>query len=217
MIPSVQQLNNKIMNRKKLLLIAVLSVFTFTACEDSKKKEQERAQAEQAEMEREAALQAEEEQRELEGNSIVARTMEADSLSTLSNALKKADISETLRTDRGPFTVFAPTDAAFDELSEEKLDSLMMNENQDELAGLLEYHVVEDEITSEELSQQIQSNNGEYTFSTMAGEDLTAMMSGENIVLRDASGNTATITQADVDASNGVVHIIDAVIMKKKS
>ncbi|MDT0688884.1 fasciclin domain-containing protein [Salegentibacter sp. F188] len=205
------------MKIKNLILIPVLSVFIFTACEDTKKKEQEKAQAEQAEMEREAALKADEEQRELEGNSIVAKAMEADSLSTLSNALKKADISETLRTDRGPFTVFAPTDAAFSEVGQEKLDSLMMNENQDELAGLLEYHVVEDEITSDELSQQIQSNNGEYTFNTMAGEDITAMMSGENIVLRDANGNMATITQADVDASNGVVHIIDAVIMKKKS
>ncbi|MDT0646122.1 fasciclin domain-containing protein [Zunongwangia sp. F260] len=204
------------MKIKTILFISGFSVFTFTACENNEKKEQERARAEQVETEREEAL-ADEEQRELEGNSIVVKTMEADSLTTLSNALKKADISETLRTDRGPFTVFAPTDAAFNELSQEKLDSLMMSENQDQLLDLLEYHVVEDEITADELSQQIQSNNGEYTFNTMAGEEITAMMSGDNIVLRDDSGNIATITQADLDASNGVVHVIDAVMMKKKS
>jgi uncharacterized surface protein with fasciclin (FAS1) repeats len=141
--------------------------------------------------------------------------METDSLSTLTNALKKADLSETFRKEKGPFTVFAPTDAAFNEIDQEKMDSLMNNDNQDELSDLLKYHVVEDEITSDELSQQIQSNNGEYTFNTMAGEEITAMMSGEDIVLRDGSGNTATITRADINASNGIVHMIDAVIMKK--
>ncbi|MDT0686109.1 fasciclin domain-containing protein [Autumnicola psychrophila] len=205
------------MKIKNLFIICVFSVLIFTACEDTKKKEQEKAQAEQAEMKREAALRADEEQKELEDNSIVARTMESDSLNTLVDALERGDLAETLRTEKGPFTVFAPTNSAFSEISQEELDTLMMNENQDKLADLLKYHVVEDEITSDELSQQIQSNNGEYTFSTMAGEDITAMMSGDNIVLRDANGNIATVTQADVDASNGVVHFIDAVIMKKKS
>ncbi|MDT0648741.1 fasciclin domain-containing protein [Autumnicola edwardsiae] len=198
---------------KNIILIGAFSALIFTACEDNDKKEQERAQAEQVETEREEALA--EEQRELEGNSIVVKTMETDSLSTLTNALKKADLSETLRKEQGPFTVFAPTDAAFNEIDKEKMDSLMNNDNQDELSDLLKYHVVEDEITSDELSQQIQSNNGEYTFNTMAGEEITAMMSGEDIVLRDGSGNTATITRADINASNGVVHMIDAVIMKK--
>ena len=204
------------MKVKYLFLTTIFSVIIFTACEDNKKKEQESAD-EQVQTEREAALEAEEDQSELEGSSIIARTMEAGSLSTLTNALKIADLSENLRTEKGPFTVFAPTDEAFNQVDRVNMDSLITNRNQERLQDFLEYHIVEDKITSDELSQQIESNNGEYTFSTMAGEDLTAMMSGEDIVLRDASGNIATITQADVDASNGVVHIIDAVIMKKKS
>jgi uncharacterized surface protein with fasciclin (FAS1) repeats len=91
----------------------------------------------------------------------------------------------------------------------------MMKENQSDLQAVLKYHVVSGEITSTDLAKAIKDNNGTYKFKTVEGAELTAMMSGDKIMLKDGNGKTATVIQADVDASNGVVHVIDAVVMKK--
>ena len=152
---------------------------------------------------------------EMESNSIAAKAMETDTLSTLVSALQTAEMSELLTVSEGPYTVFAPNNAAFEKVDKATLDNLMMQENQEDLTNLLEYHVVEDEITSQELVDKINENDGEFTISTLEGGELKATLEGENVVLTDEAGNKATVVQADVDASNGVVHIIDAVVMKK--
>lgn len=203
------------MKTKLLLIFLAASVIGFTSCEDTKKKEEERAKMEQMEAEKEAKMQAEEERMEMESNSIAAKAMATDSLSTLVSALKNAELAQTFTEDEGPFTVFAPTNKAFEQVDKATLDTLMKAENKDKLSSVLKYHVVDDEITAQDLSQMIADNDGEATVSTLDGGELKAMMDGDNIVLKDENGNTATITATDIEASNGIVHIIDAVVMKK--
>lgn len=205
------------MKTKILIILLAVFAFSFTSCEDTKKKEEEKAKMEQQEAERQAEMAAEEERMEMESNSIAAKAMETDSLSTLVSALQNADLADTFTEDEGPYTVFAPTNSAFEKVDEATMDELMKSENQDQLATVLKYHVIDDEITASDLSQMIEdAENGEATFSTMEGAELTAMMDGENIVLKDGNGNTATIIATDIEASNGMVHLIDGVVMKKK-
>lgn len=203
---------------KKIFLITLISAFTISisSCADSKKKEEEdKAQMEKMEAEREAQLEEERKQEEMESNSIAAKAMETDTLSTLVSALQTAEMAEFFTVSEGPFTVFAPNNAAFEKVDKATLDNLMMTENQEQLSGLLEYHVVEDEVTAQELIKMINDNDGEYTISTLAGADIVASLEGENVILTDENGNKATVVSTDIDASNGVVHIIDAVVMPK--
>ena len=205
------------MKSKILLILLTVFAFSFTSCEDTKKKEEEKAKMEQEAAEQEAKLKAEEERMEMESNSIAAKAMATDSLSTLVSALKNAELAATFTEDEGPYTVFAPTNTAFEKVDKATLDDLMKSENKDQLAGVLKYHVVDKEITASDLSQMIEDEGGEVTFATMEGAELTAMKDGENIVLKDENGNTATIIATDIEASNGIVHLIDAVVMKKAS
>ena len=152
---------------------------------------------------------------EMESNSIAAKAMATDTLSTLVSALKSAELAEMFKTEEGPFTVFAPNNAAFNKLDEATLDELMMKENQEKLAGILKYHVVDQKVMSSDLVRMIQENDGTYKINTVGGGSLDASLEGDKVILTDESGNKATVVQADVNASNGVVHIIDAVVMKK--
>lgn len=204
------------MKTKILIILLAVSAFSFTSCEDTKKKEEEKAKMEQQEAERQAEMAAEEERMEMESNSIAAKAMETDSLSTLVSALQNADLADTFTEDEGPYTVFAPTNSAFEKVDEATMDELMKSENQDQLATVLKYHVVDDEITASDLSQMIEDGEGEASISTMDGAELKVMMEGDNIVLQDENGNKATIIAADIEASNGMVHLIDGVVMKKK-
>lgn len=203
------------MRTKVFMIMLILSGVVFTGCKDNKAEQEEKERMERMEAEREAELRAEEERMEWESNSIAARARENQNLSTLSSALQSAELDQTLTEEEGPYTVFAPSNEAFSKIEKAKLDTLMSENRKDDLANVLKYHVVEDEITSDELIQMIEDNNGEYKFQTMEGAELTAMLSGENVVIKDENGNTATVIQADVEASNGVVHVIDAVVMKK--
>lgn len=217
-LASFKPRKNYNMKFRMLFTTLALSAVVFTSCEDANKKEQEekeRMEQEQMEAEREAEMQAEQERTEMESNSIAAKAMETDTLSTLVSALQSADLAEMLKTEEGPYTVFAPNNAAFSKVDDATLESLMMEENKDQLADVLKYHVVEGEVMASDLMSKIQENNGEYAIATVGGGELVASIQGENVILTDEAGNTATVVQADVDASNGVVHIIDAVVMKK--
>ncbi|MFD1096690.1 fasciclin domain-containing protein [Salegentibacter chungangensis] len=200
----------------KLFTLLLIAGFTLASCGDNKKEEEEKARMEKMEAERAAEMKAEKERMEMESNSIAAKAMETDTLSTLVSALKSAQLAETFKTEEGPYTVFAPTNAAFEKVDKATLDTLMKKENSQKLATLLKYHVVEDEVMAADLVQLIDDNEGEYEITTLDGGKLTAMKDGENVVLKDENGNTATIVQTDIDASNGVIHLIDGVVMKKK-
>ncbi|KLE34741.1 fasciclin domain-containing protein [Aurantiacibacter luteus] len=133
--------------------------------------------------------------------------------STLVSAVTSAQLAETL-SGTGPYTVFAPTNAAFEKVPQATRDELMSEAGREDLTGILTYHVVEGNVDAATLTQAIQdAGEAGYTINTVNGGTLTAMMDGENVVLRDAAGNTATVTATDVPASNGVIHAIDTVLM----
>jgi uncharacterized surface protein with fasciclin (FAS1) repeats len=136
---------------------------------------------------------------------IVELAVATDSLSTLVTAVKAADLVETLQGD-GPFTVFAPTNDAFAALPAGTLDSLLLPENKETLAGILTYHVVSGKVMSSDLK------DGQVV-KTIHGENLTVSISGGKVMLKDAKGGMATVASADIEASNGVVHVIDAVVL----
>lgn len=135
-----------------------------------------------------------------------------DDFSTLVTAVTAAGLGETL-SGTGPFTVFAPNNAAFAKLPEGTLDTLTQPENKDQLTGILTYHVVPGKTDAATLIEAINANNGAYEITTVNGASLTASLDGESVVLTDAAGGKSTVTATDVEASNGVIHVIDTVVM----
>jgi uncharacterized surface protein with fasciclin (FAS1) repeats len=131
---------------------------------------------------------------------------------TLVAAVKAAGLVDTLES-KGPFTVFAPTDDAFAKLPAGTVETLVKPENKATLTKILTYHVVAGKISSKQLAGMIKKGGGKATLKTVAGEDLTASMMGDKIMLTDAKGGMSTITIADVNQSNGVIHVIDTVLM----
>lgn len=135
-----------------------------------------------------------------------------EDFSTLVTAVTAADLAETL-SGEGPFTVFAPTNAAFAKLPEGTLEELTKPESKATLVGILTYHVVAGETSAEALGEAIAAGEGKAELTTVNGSKLTASADGEAVILTDAAGNTSTITATDIEASNGVVHVIDTVVM----
>jgi uncharacterized surface protein with fasciclin (FAS1) repeats len=143
---------------------------------------------------------------------IVENAMNSPIHKTLVTAVKAAGLVDTLNS-AGPFTVFAPTDDAFAKLPAGTVDNLVKPENKDTLTKILTYHVVAGRLSSKDLMRLIKTGNGKAELTTVEGEKLWVMMSGMNIVLTDQKGGTATVTTADVYQKNGVIHVIDAVLM----
>lgn len=131
---------------------------------------------------------------------------------TLVAAVQAASLVDTLNSP-GPFTVFAPTDDAFAKLPEGTVDTLVKPENKDTLTKILTYHVVPGKVSSKQLAGMIKQGHGKATLKTVQGEDLTATMAHGKIMLTDAKGGMATVTTADVFQSNGVIHVVDTVLM----
>jgi len=143
---------------------------------------------------------------------IVAMAQGNSDVSTLVSAVSAAGLEETLM-GTGPFTVFAPTNAAFAKVNKDAMGDLMQPANKGKLADLLKYHVASGSIKSTDLAKMIKDGGGTATVKTMGGS-LKASMDGEKIVLTDGKGNKSTVTSADMVASNGVAHTVDAVLMK---
>ncbi|WP_374525078.1 fasciclin domain-containing protein [Sphingopyxis sp.] len=129
-------------------------------------------------------------------------------------AIKQAGLAETL-SGPGPFTVFAPTDEAFAQLPAVQRDGWMRPAQKTVLAGILQYHVVPGKLTAADIEAKIAEGKGTATFKTADGQDLTATMSDGHILLTSASGNKAIVTQGDVNQSNGIIHVVDAVLLPK--
>ena len=135
-----------------------------------------------------------------------------EQFSTLVSAVTAAGLGETL-SGEGPFTVFAPTNAAFDKIPEATLTELTTNDT-DTLGNILKYHVVEGNVDAATLTKAINDAGEEgYTIDTVGGGTLKATLDGSNVILTDATGGTATVTATDIEASNGVIHAIDTVLM----
>ena len=150
----------------------------------------------------------------LPSKTIVENASKSADHTTLVSAVKAAGLVETL-SGAGPFTVFAPTNAAFAKLPAGAVDGLMKPAMKADLAKVLTYHVVPGKLTAADISAKIKAGNGKAELTTVQGEKLTAMESGGKIVLTDAKGGTSTVTQGDVMQSNGVVHVVDTVLMPK--
>ena len=143
---------------------------------------------------------------------IVENAVNSKDHTTLVAAVKAAGLVETLE-GPGPFTVFAPTNEAFNKLPAGTVDNLVKPENKDTLVKILTYHVVAGKMTSKDLMKAIKKGGGKAELKTVQGETLTATASGGKIMLTDAKGGMSTVTIADVIQSNGVIHVVDTVLM----
>jgi uncharacterized surface protein with fasciclin (FAS1) repeats len=143
---------------------------------------------------------------------IVENASAAPNLSTLVAAVKAAGLVETLMS-KGPFTVFAPTNTAFEKLPEGTVGTLVKPENKGTLTTILTYHVVAGKLTAKDIVKAIQAGGGKAELTTVAGAKLSARLSGNSVVITDAKGGQSAVTTADVMQSNGVVHVIDSVLL----
>jgi uncharacterized surface protein with fasciclin (FAS1) repeats len=146
---------------------------------------------------------------------IIANAANSPVHTTLVAAVKAAGLVETLQ-GKGPFTVFAPVNDAFENLPAGTVETLLKPENKATLTKILTYHVVAGRLDYNAISKAIAAGKGVATLKTVSGGTLTAMMNGEhNIQLKDESGNVVNISTYDVYQSNGVIHVLDAVLLPK--
>ncbi|MEP6712465.1 MAG: fasciclin domain-containing protein [Ferruginibacter sp.] len=145
---------------------------------------------------------------------IVENAVNSKDHTTLVAAVKAADLVETLQS-AGPFTVFAPTNEAFDLLPAGTVDNLVKPESKKTLTTILTYHVVAGKLNASDIAKLIKEGDGTATLKTVSGGNLYASMKGSKLMLKDESGNTAMVTIKDVNQSNGVIHVIDHVLLPK--
>lgn len=143
---------------------------------------------------------------------IVSNAVNSKDHTTLVAAVKAADLVETLQGE-GPFTVFAPTNSAFEKLPDGTVATLLKPENKAKLQGVLTYHVVAGKYNAKELKKWIKKGKGMAQLTTVNGDTLTAMMDDGMIMIKDGIGNVSTVTVSDVNQSNGVIHVVDTVVL----
>jgi uncharacterized surface protein with fasciclin (FAS1) repeats len=146
---------------------------------------------------------------------IIENALNSKDHTTLVAAVKAAGLVDTL-SGKGPFTVFAPTNAAFAALPAGTVDSLLKPESKPQLTKVLTYHVVAGKFTSEDIAKAIKSGGGKAELTTVAGGKLTATQNGpKNVIVKDESGGVANVAVYDVLQSNGVIHVVDKVLLPK--
>lgn len=191
---------------KKISALSMIALIAVS-CGDGKKKESEEVVADSTAV-------------TVDSTQTVASTTIVDvaagnpDFSTLVAAVKAAGLAETL-SGEGPFTVFAPTNAAFEKLPAGTVDGLLKPENLEKLKGLLTYHVVAGKFDAAAVTDAITKGNGKYTVTTVQGGKIDLSLKDGKVLLTDANGSTSTVAIADVAASNGVIHAIDTVVMPK--
>lgn len=146
---------------------------------------------------------------------IVENAVNSKDHTTLVAAVKEAGLVETLQGE-GPFTVFAPTNAAFDALPEGTVDTLLKPENKAQLTEILTCHVVATKAMSSAIMKMVDDDKGAHPVKTVGGCILTAKYQGDKLTLTDENGNVANVTIANVEQSNGVIHVIDKVLLPKQ-
>lgn len=145
---------------------------------------------------------------------VVENAIASKDHTTLVAAIKAAGLVETL-SGKGPFTVFAPTNAAFEKLPKGTVESLLKPENKAKLQAILTYHVVAGRLDSKAVVAAIKAGKGKATLTTVQGSKLVGSLEGKNVILTDAKGNKSTITAVDIMSLNGVIHVIDSVVLPK--
>ena len=147
-------------------------------------------------------------------NDVVDIAISSKDHTTLVAAVKAADLVATLKS-KGPFTVFAPTNEAFGKLPKGTVESLLKPESKATLAKILTYHVVAGDLKAADVLAAIKKGKGKAVVKTVQGESLTVSLVGGKVTLTDAKGGKSTVTATDLAGSNGVVHVIDTVLMPK--
>ena len=150
----------------------------------------------------------------LKSKDIIDNAVNSKDHTTLVAAVKAAGLVETLK-GAGPFTVFAPVNAAFDKLPKGTVDTLLKPESKKTLTGILTYHVVAGKMDAAAIAKGIEEGKGKFTMKTVAGGTLTATMEGKDVIITDEKGGKSKVTIADVMQSNGVIHVVDSVLMPK--
>lgn len=145
-------------------------------------------------------------------NDIVDIAISSKEHTTLVAAVKAASLVETLKS-AGPFTVFAPTNAAFDKLPKGTVESLLNPESKATLSGILTYHVVSGSLDAASVVEAIKTGKGKAILTTVNGEKLTASLKGDKVILTDTKGGVSVVTATDLKGTNGVIHVIDTVLM----
>jgi uncharacterized surface protein with fasciclin (FAS1) repeats len=145
---------------------------------------------------------------------IIENTINSMDHTTLVAALKAADLVETLQGE-GPFTVFAPVNKAFEKLPKGTVATLLKPENKAALTAVLTYHVIPGKISAADFVAAVKKGGGEATYKTVEGEELTVRQNGRRLEIIDAKGDKAFVTIADVNQKNGVVHVVDTVLLPK--
>ena len=147
-------------------------------------------------------------------NDIVDIASGDENFSTLVLAVKTANLVSTLQGE-GPFTVFAPTNAAFAKIDSKTIETLLSPEGRDQLTKILTYHVIAGEFKAKDVVTAINAAGGSFTIETVSGGKLVATISNGSVILTDENKRTAAVTTTDIDASNGVIHVIDTVVLPK--
>ena len=189
------------MKFKNLYLLAVaIGIFAVSSCKSSK--------SENIKEETAAVVSV------IQSPNIVGVASGNENFSTLVAAVKAANLVETL-SSAGPFTVFAPTNAAFAKLPEGTVASLLEPANKATLTSILTHHVVAGKFDTAAVVAAIKANEGAFAITTVQGGTLVASLNGANVILTDENGNVATVVIADVAASNGLIHAIDSIVTPK--
>lgn len=149
-----------------------------------------------------------------QNNDIVDVAASNENFSTLVTAVKAAGLVDALKSE-GPFTVFAPTNDAFAKIDAATLGELLKPENKSKLTSILTYHVIKGKLTANDVVAALEKGEGSVTLTTLSGAEITVVQNDKGIWLKDANGNYSMISATDVMASNGVIHVIDSVVMPK--
>lgn len=148
-------------------------------------------------------------------NDMIVNLDRAKDFTVLLSAINRVNLLETFK-GSGPVTLFAPTDQAFEKLPKDRLDTLLKPNHAADLAYFLQSQVIEGRVTVKDIAEKIKANNGEATFTTLVGSKLTARVNGNrNIVLTDENGGESIVSTFDIAQSNGIIHIVNAVLMPK--
>lgn len=206
------------MKLRTIVMSMAVVAMLFASCDDNKKKDAEAKAAEEMRMQQEqdSMMRMEEEanmnKADFDKNTIAAIAMGNDQFSTLVSAIIAADLADTFKGE-GEYTVFAPTNEAFSKVPKATMDMLMKPENKAKLQEVLKYHVVQGEWNAAAVMAKIKEANNNYEVTTMDGQKLMLSEKNGKVMVKDAKGNVATVVMADVDASNGVIHAVDKVLM----
>ena len=197
------------MKTSKLLKSALFTVAIFTSISgfsQDKMMKSDKMQQEETVMVGGAAMYP--------SKNIIENAVNSKAHTTLVAAVKAAELVDVLSSE-GPFTVFAPTNDAFAKLPKGTVETLLMTENKKTLQTVLTYHVVAGKWNAKDVLKLIKKGNGKAEIKTVSGGIITAWLKGQDVYITDANGNSAKITIADVNQSNGVIHVIDTVLLPK--